>query len=87
LTAVVLVGGASRMPAVQRALRRLTGLQPRWVTRSQVCPCSCSNCIPGGWVVGWVGGWVLVHASPCNPLVFRRPPPAACLPPEPPAFD
>jgi molecular chaperone DnaK len=34
LTAVVLVGGASRMPAVQRALRRLTGLQPRWVPRT-----------------------------------------------------
>ena len=62
---VLLVGGSTRIPAVQAAVRRMTGLDPFKGVNPDECV-ALGACIQGGVLSGTVGGLLLIDVTPLS---------------------
>ena len=65
LSKVLLVGGSTRIPAVQEAVRRLTGKEPFKGINPDECV-AMGACLQGGVLTGKVGGLLLVDVTPLS---------------------
>ena len=65
LSKVLLVGGSTRIPAVQEAVRRLTGKEPFKGIHPDECV-AMGACLQGGVLTGKVGGLLLVDVTPLS---------------------
>ena len=65
LSKVLLVGGSTRIPAVQRKVRDLTGLDPFRGINPDECV-AMGACIQGGVLSGRVGGLLLIDVTPLS---------------------
>ena len=65
LSKVLLVGGSTRIPAVQERVRRLTGLEPFKGINPDECV-AMGACIQGGVLMGKVGGLLLIDVTPLS---------------------
>lgn len=62
---IILVGGSSRIPAVQEAVKKLTGQEPHKGVNPDECV-SLGACIQGGVLSGDVTGLVLLDVTPLS---------------------
>ncbi len=65
LSKVLLVGGSTRIPAVQRKVKALTGLEPFKGINPDECV-AMGACIQGGVLAGKVGGLLLIDVTPLS---------------------
>ena len=65
LSKVLLVGGSTRIPAVQRKVKALTGLEPFRGINPDECV-AMGACIQGGVLSGRVGGLLLIDVTPLS---------------------
>ncbi len=65
LSKVLLVGGSTRIPAVQEKVRSLTGLEPFRGINPDECV-AMGACIQGGVLTGKVGGLLLIDVTPLS---------------------
>ncbi len=65
LSKVLLVGGSTRIPAVQERVKRLTGLEPFKGINPDECV-AMGACIQGGVLSGKVGGLLLIDVTPLS---------------------
>ena len=65
LKRVLLVGGSTRIPAVQEKVRALTGLEPFKGINPDECV-ALGACIQGGVLTGKVGGLLLIDVTPLS---------------------
>ncbi|MBO2515991.1 MAG: molecular chaperone DnaK [Clostridiales bacterium] len=65
LSKVLLVGGSTRIPAVQEAVKRLTGKEPFKGINPDECV-AMGACLQGGVLTGKVGGLLLVDVTPLS---------------------
>ena len=65
ISRVLMVGGSSRIPAVQEAVRRFTGKEPFKGINPDECV-AMGACLQGGVLAGTVGGLLLLDVTPLS---------------------